>query len=135
MFTQRSTACVRLYVCIDSFELDEILALCKQMARVWENARSVPVTQAQVASMHSCLDKMLIRWEVERIPFAGPRSQVYMSTQTLVGCARFVVSIPQEVLVLILGVNSPLGARKVFMQTTEAVTKRMCWSMGHVRPA
>ena len=80
------------------------------MTRFGRSARSVTMTQAQ--------DRYL-RSKVERIPFAGPFSHGYMSTQTLLGCARFVASIPSDVRILILGVKSPVGARKIFMQIKE----------------
>ena len=117
-------------LCIDTSEFLENLPLCKRMSRFWNSARSVTMTQAQVAYLRRSFEKILIRWEVERIPFAGPRSQGYMSTQTLLGCARFVISIPSEVRVLVLGVKSPLGARRIFMQIKELFTDRMCWSLG-----
>ena len=35
-----------------------------------------------------------------------------------------------EVRAVMLGVTSPVGARKIFMQRNEAFTDRLCWSLG-----
>ncbi|CAE7200946.1 unnamed protein product [Symbiodinium natans] len=110
---------------VPEFTNDE--ARLRRMRRLWKLARSVIMTQAQLAFLNLPLQKVLIRWEVERIPFSGERSRGYMSSQTLLGAARFLAEIPEEIRTVMIGVKSPFGTRKIFLHIREAYTERMCF--------
>ncbi|CAE7235509.1 unnamed protein product, partial [Symbiodinium sp. KB8] len=115
---------------VDIPEFLHDMSALRHMSKLWTLARTVTLTQPQLACLDPMFDKILLRWQAERIPFLGERSCGYMSTQTLLGCARFILKVPRDVRVITLGVKSPMGARKLFFQIREAFTERMCFTFG-----
>ncbi|CAE7836607.1 unnamed protein product [Symbiodinium sp. CCMP2592] len=102
------------------------------MSKWWRNARTVNLSQHQLAWLDEIPQNCMLRWKVFDLPVHDECFSGYRATHSLLGCARFRISVPDNVRALRFGIENPRGPEAVYMSIHELFTERMCFSLGLV---
>ena len=97
----------------------------RSMSRWWKAARSITLSQHQLTVLDAIPENCLLRWSVFDDPSQDEHSSGYRSTQSLLGCARFNITLPSHVRKLQVGVENPRGPEAFCVNIFELFTDRM----------
>ena len=100
------------------------------MSRWWRAARTVNLSQHQLAQLGEIPQNCMLRWKAFDLPVHDELCSGYKATHSLLGCARFRISVPDHVRTLRFGIENPRGPEAVYMSIHELFTERMCFSLG-----
>ena len=95
------------------------------MSRWWQAARSITISQHQLTLLDAIPQNCLLRWTAFDYPSRDDQSSGYRSVHSLLGCARFNITLPSHVRKLQVGVENPRGPEAVCMNIYELFTERM----------
>ena len=97
----------------------------RSMSRWWKAARSITISQHQLTLLDDIPQNCLLRWTAFDYPSRDDQSSGYRSVHSLLGCARFNITLPSHVRKLQVGVENPRGPEAVCMNIYELFTERM----------